>query len=689
MKSYFNPTLSTNLFLFLCGILLIPIFSAESDSWESGFDSIQKTKMNNIDSHLPEAHQLALKRINQYRDSMKLPLWDYDSSLSKMAQAHADYVLLNCNAGRPTGGHYENPNYPGYSKEGNEAASTSGLSGGSDPLYGLERLMEGVYHRKQFTTQKKMRVGIGFSFDPKTFCGSTLFVSRPLVNGNGDTDPEIGSTKYTLFPPNGFSDNLTHFYSEWPDPRPTKLQKSTGYLASIELTREQVANLVDTKSLVQDSSGESIPIWETNPTKPTYKNPPAGMEKVYANPKDNPFAKNFNMVFIMPKEPLKPGETYTIKTRIQYKKNEDLIEWSFKTRGNQKWLVSATEERLNSKNFFFVKNHVIEDDILQLENGNYRFDKPIWFDKSIQLIGGEKTFINFQSESIEKGYLFNFHKKGNFRIENLSFETDKIGFLYVDTETSLAIKGSNFANNPLTTFQMNHGSRVHIESSQFTSLGSPKHNIFCLRGGKPNLKDAELKLDDDNIFQEIQSNSSSCGAYPQKKNKQWIIQNNSQKGMSFTDVLALVGDGEEIFLPKGNYEFSEPRWFGERKIRIRGETGTKIQNRSTRSVFLLFQNSEIKMENLELIGACSFFTIKPKTKLLLHNVSATTTDNNCYFGTLEGDSKIEISSSNFENYFSRLFLYSHSTDAKIILHPNNKFPSMEPRFTPISGKYSR
>lgn len=646
---------------------------------------IQKTEMQNLDKNLPDSFQLALKRINQYRLVMRLPVWEYDSSLSKMAQSHANYVLLNCNAGRPTGGHFENPKFPGYTKEGDEAARTSGISGGPDPLYGLERLIEGVYHRSQFINPNKMRVGIGFTYDTKTHCGSTLFVSRPIESMKED-QYKLEAGKYIVFPPDGFEDNLTDFISEWPDPRPVKIDKSSGYMASISLSHDDVNNLVDTKATLTDSSGKTIPIWETNPAKPTYKNPPPGMGSVYTNPQGNPFSKNFNMVFIMPKEPLKANEKYSIKTVLKFKNKEDTVEWTFKTRGNQTWNISTTKDLQNSENLYFARTHSFDNDIYLFENGTHVFEKVIWFHKSIRLIGKEKSSIGISSNTPMKGYLLNFGKGGNFLLENLSFNFDKIGFLYSDQDAIISIKNVNFENNPISNFQFNHGSRVTVESSRFINLGSNNSNLFCLRGGKPNSKDAKLIFGNDNVFQNIQSGSTSCGSIPEKQDKKWYLNPSSKNSMSLKDAIVVVGKDEEIHLSKGDFDFSEPTWIGERKISIYGEEGTKIINKGKNNSFLLFNNGELSFQNLELVGQCGFFSLKPNTKLSLKKITIQTSENNCYFAGMEGNSSLSIENSNFSNYASRLLIFSHSQSAKIFLNHNNTFPDRKEKFVPIAGK---
>jgi hypothetical protein len=668
------------IYLILNGMLIPPHIDSLHAS-DIGFASLEKIEVKNLDNSLPEAHQLALKRINQYRLAMNLPAWEYDSSLSKMAQAHADYVLINCNLGRGSGGHSEDPSYPGYTKEGHEAASTSGLSGGPDPLYGLERLIEGPYHRLQFMSKDRMRVGIGFTYDTKSFCGSTLFVSRPFNAEAESANHRNSNEEYILFPPNGFRDNLTIFYSEWPDPRPVKRQDASGYIASILLSAEQILKLVDTKSTLKDSKGRSIPIWETNPTKPTHKNSPPGMDLSQANY----FDKNFGMVFIMPKEQLKPDEQYTIRSKIIYKNSEEIVEWSFSTRGNQNWNLSPTQDRLNSKHFRFVMNHITENDVLYLENGQYFFDQPIWLEKSVSLIGKDKTYIKSKPNSIKNEYLLNFHKGGNFRIENLILEDEKFGLIYVDSNTNLSISHSIFKNNPGTTFQFNHGSKIHAESSSFVNLGSPQGNPFCLRGDKPNLKDAELILEDNNLFSNIQTAPSSCGAFLKKKSKNWVIESPKEGEISLVDALNLAGNGEEIVLKKGNHDFSVGKWIGERKLKITGEDGSRIVNETADAVFQLFKKADLELENIELIGKCSFFAVRPQTKLNLANISTTTTGNDCFFGTLEGNGIIEITNSNFENYASKYFIYSHSAEGKINIDANTKFPTAEPKYNPISG----
>lgn len=660
-KYFIYPTIILS-FLFFPNLRQI---SAESNS----FEEIDKVKMEHLDTNLPDSHQLALKRINQYRLKMGLPVWIYDSSLTKMAQAHADYVLINCKAGRKKFGHYEDPSYSNYTKEGDEAARTSGLSGGPDPLYGLERLIEGVFHRVQFTKPSAMRVGIGFSYDSKNSCGSTLFVSRKLNEADTSVQEE---SEFIVFPPDGFEDTLTKFISEWPDPRPQPSKEHSGYMASIQIPNRLKSNLISSTITMKNSKGNEIDLMVTDPKNPTYKNPPAGMLEVYGKASgNNHFSDNFGMVFIMPKEKLELNETYTIDAKLEFSETTKDISWMFKTRKNNTWKVQPEAKEFDKENLGFLRTHLYPNDTLSFSKGKFELDNILWFDESIHIRGEgiDKTFLSFKNPSSDKGYMLNFKGKEN-SISQLSFEPLKMGGLYTRDETSLNMDSIHLKNTSNTAIQISPKSKLISKNSTFTNLGSRKSVPFCIR------KEGEFILESGNYFEGINNKTGACGSSIQVANKTWNVANKSNpidKTISLFDAFNLAGSDDTLQLSSGVYDFASSVWI-QNNLKMKGNSEVKIINSNKNPIFLVAKDVQFSLTDVNLEGDCAFFYLKENAKVHLNKNKVSTKSSQCYFASLDGDSELDILDSEFSDYFSDLFLFSRSMLGKF-QNTNTVFPN--------------
>jgi hypothetical protein len=680
------------LYFFILGVFLTPSLLY---SEPNAFIDIQKIPMEGLNGQLPQAHELALRRINQYRKGLKLPLWVYDDDLSKMAQLHADYVLINCKAGKKKFGHFEDPTYENYTKEGDEAARTSGLSGGPDPLYGLERLIEGVYHRAQFVHREKMRVGIGFSHDPKSFCGTTLFVTRPVKE---ISQPNlISKDEFILFPPEDFQDNNIRFISEWPDPRPEPSSKRSGYLASISIPNHLIKSFQSANVVMRDSQGNQVEIWLTDPKNPTYKNPPAGMDAVYGKSSNgNPFSNNFGMVFIMPKIELKMNEEYSIAAKLNFEEensskviNTKDIQWKFHTRKNQNWMVKVSPVKFSLDDFDFIKNHFQTGDSLEFSEGVHNIQKGIWFDDEIHISGAgiKKTILRIENPTPNNGYILNFKSKNN-SLSHLTIFAETMGAIFMSENSSLKLDSISIEDAVNTSLLIQPNAEIISKDSLFLNLGSTKSAPICIR------KNAKFLLEEGNFFQNILNQTNVCGSAIETKNKLWNVGVKSditRKIYSLTDALRLFSPNDTIQLEPGLFKIDNSIWFQEKLQIVGSENGSKIVNSSKDPIFHLAKNIEINFSKVSFEGECGFFTQQTNSTLNLIQTKVKTNSTNCYFGVMDGKSILNLDKTDFTEFASDLFLYLRSKDGKIIqkenLFPNGK--SLQPIETAGSGFIQR
>ncbi len=416
----------------------------------------------------PADRALALERLNRYRLAAGLRPYSYDPLLSEMGQAHADYILANADSG----GHFERPGARGYSKGGDEAAKTSGISYGiADPLAALETLMGGTFHRLQFLRPEETRVGLGHSFGPPATdsydSGGTLFVTR---EESGATQP--ASPRFILFPPDGFDDTLATFaHGENPDPRPGIGPDSpdTGYPITIGLLREDVEKFEGAAVVVKDDRGAELPFWLSYPGRPAVAKPDLG---IYAG--DTAFIaeayrNNFNTVFILPTAPLGRGRTYSVRAELRIGGRTEILTWSFATRGPTLWSVrpSSSDQRENLRS---ALESASDGDTILLAAGEYPIGEPIFIDKALRLVGepGRTIIRGAMSEG-----------SAALAIDGLVVmrDLDIRGAIsiYVNEGSDLLLKGCRISHSdsqsPLSYLE--RGSRLVLESCDFRSLASP------------------------------------------------------------------------------------------------------------------------------------------------------------------------------------------------------------------------
>jgi hypothetical protein len=318
---------------------------------------------------------LALRRLNEYRIGAGLTPYRYDASLTRLGMAHAEYAGACAKAGKAWRGHFELPSNPGYSREGNEAASTSGLSyGDEDLLQSIEILMAGTFHRLQFLRPEESRVGIGFKkWDGEGTTSIGLFVTRP-PDSNARNVSGTGKPRFVLFPPPDSVGIDTLFTGENPDPRPgfddlaESARSRTGYAASISLLPNDAKRFVGAEISMTDREGHPIDIWVTDPAHPSIRKAPAIYAKGVSN--DWAFQGNFGAVFIMPKAPLMAECRYSIHATLHLAAESVNLAWSFTTRPHAVWSVGPLAPE-PWRQLSYALAHASPGDSITLGAGDY------------------------------------------------------------------------------------------------------------------------------------------------------------------------------------------------------------------------------------------------------------------------------------------------------------------------------
>ena len=317
---------------------------------------------------------ISLRQLNAWRVAAGLTPYRYDPDLTKLAQAHVRYAMANSQANLRWTGHFETPTQPAYSKEGNEAASTSGLAYGDSDLYeALVSLMSGPFHRLQFLRPEETRIGAGFGSWAGPGNSIGLFVTREPAGRNGSS-AETGEPRFVLFPPPGSSGIGVSFNGENPDPRPgfqamaSDDRPATGYPITISLSWDDARAFTSADVAVTDADGHPVPCWVTDPAHPSTTVAP----NIYGPgvSAGDAFTRNFNAVFIMPRATLKRGATYSVKARLVIGSKPSDLAWSFTTAPAVSWKVRPAP-RSPWSSLAYAVAHAAAGDTIELAGGSY------------------------------------------------------------------------------------------------------------------------------------------------------------------------------------------------------------------------------------------------------------------------------------------------------------------------------
>lgn len=175
------------------------------------------------DPNTPAEIVSAWQRLNEIRASAGMPPVDFDADLSEGAQLHAQYLELNIQRPRfdpyqvhaqffDYSPHYELPDHPGYTDEGNEAGQHSSLAYSGTASEAIEAFLSSYHHRLPMLTPSLTAVGMATLRGPK----GVFHVLRFENDGDPITEPCFYPVPHQTGVPRVFQ------AGENPEPRPVE-----------------------------------------------------------------------------------------------------------------------------------------------------------------------------------------------------------------------------------------------------------------------------------------------------------------------------------------------------------------------------------------------------------------------------------------------------------------------------------
>jgi hypothetical protein len=200
--------------------------------------------------------------------------------------------------------HKEDPNLPGYTKEGAKAGAAAVIYPAGDAATAIDGWMATLFHRIPMLDPQLGRIGIGFAKGGPY--GGFLVVDT--IQGR-DGKP---AAKPVLYPADGQENVPLKFTRELPDPLPEK-GKEAGYPITAGFPLN--VPVKDVTGSLRTADGTEVEVWLSTPEKPA---------------KDQ---KNFqrNTVCLIPQAPLAPATTYTVSLQGKVSQKAWSQKWTFTT----------------------------------------------------------------------------------------------------------------------------------------------------------------------------------------------------------------------------------------------------------------------------------------------------------------------------------------------------------------------
>ena len=246
-----------------------------------------------------------LARINAAREGGGLPPTTLDPVDSVACAAHARYVSLNFPAHPDMNRQDETPDWPGFSEEGRKAAKNCvSLIRIGSPEQCVDLLMSSLGARTLFLEPKVTRIGLGSSWIGAA-AGSWVLTVPPFGEWT-EVHPVL------LYPIPDQKGVPTLYGAEAPSAVPEEAKgKPAGLPATVRFPWHKPLDKVTGR--LTDASGQEVAIWLSTPQKPLTGVP-------------------LFLVTLLPREPLREGETYTATVTADFSGEDWKKTWSFTTR---------------------------------------------------------------------------------------------------------------------------------------------------------------------------------------------------------------------------------------------------------------------------------------------------------------------------------------------------------------------
>lgn len=279
----------------------------------------------------------ALEEVNKFRKMVGVSLVNEDEALNMAAQAHAEFIVKNCqnyaNSGRSP--HQENPSWEGFTgvnpwdraKRFNydfKGGMSQVIAFVNNPTLAVQGWMETLYHRLPLIDPTSVEIGYGNAMTGGGTCTYSMYKKADVMNIG-----MVPSAKDSIvvYPPDKATNIKRSFDgAEWPQPPPPPLGYPSGTIITVQF-------------------GKNITFKVTNHKLIEIPKEEGGLEKEVAHVFIGPFADSEHGVAKDPNyqsgtsfylamyahKPLNPTTTYMVIIDMLRGGKELNLKWSFTT----------------------------------------------------------------------------------------------------------------------------------------------------------------------------------------------------------------------------------------------------------------------------------------------------------------------------------------------------------------------
>lgn len=265
----------------------------------------------------------ALEQLNRFRNALGLPPADQDESLNAAAQAHAEYIVKNCDRYASSGlsPHSEDPSWEGFTgtapwdrmKHFGYTAPKMGevIAFVADPLQAVTGWMDTLYHRLPLIDPATREIGYGLAV--KGACPGQFSRVDVMDIGQDSNAPDV----VVLYPPPDARPVRSSFDgAESPQPPKPPNGYPSGYIITVQFGA-RIGFKVLSHRLLEEGYREVPHIFLA-----PYSDPANGITRdEYSD----------NWIALYAHSPLKKGTLYTVVIDLERGGKPMHLQWSFTT----------------------------------------------------------------------------------------------------------------------------------------------------------------------------------------------------------------------------------------------------------------------------------------------------------------------------------------------------------------------
>jgi uncharacterized protein YkwD len=273
---------------------------------------IDRTEKASDQTDLPSEEDW-LSYLNSYRHMANLPPVTYNDAWNQGSFYHSRYMVKN-----NIMTHYEDPNNPYFTIEGDQAGRSGNLAGSfnheTDDRFSIDTWMQAPFHAVSILDPTLLSVGYGSYRENGS--GLQMGATLDVLRGRGEIPGEVEFP--IMWPGDGKTVYINHHWGEYPSPLTScpGYQAPTGLPIILQLGSGNQTPLVTGHSfLVGNTSLEHCVFDETSYENPNNTDRILGRAILSAR----------NAIVLIPREPLQPGTSYTVSITT----NNQTYTWSF------------------------------------------------------------------------------------------------------------------------------------------------------------------------------------------------------------------------------------------------------------------------------------------------------------------------------------------------------------------------